>query len=268
MKLAILAAGKSDFFPLFIDKPKCLYHLNGMIQLERVIETCSKIVDEENIIVVAGYKYKKIEKFLRNYPKICLKVNENYLGPAIYSYRKAAENEDDDIVFICADESIKPYNIKKICESKKKMSLLCHDSYYYYSVGIFKLRKDQLKFLFDDNYLSMKYMEYIYCFANNKDVYDGSFSINSGICLGYMVIDFVRRIGKIDKVENPVLYGDHCDIDFVHYNPAIDYVNDLDSIKDTDEYKSSVFLRFYSDYFSRIIKGVAKRIKRVCQWMN
>ena len=64
MKMAILAAGKSDFFPIFIDRPKCLYHLNGKIQLERVIEDCLKIVPEENIIVVAGYKYKKIEKFL------------------------------------------------------------------------------------------------------------------------------------------------------------------------------------------------------------
>ena len=120
MKIAILAAGKSDYFPVFIDRPKCLYHLNGKIQLERVVDDCLNFVAEDDIIVVAGYKYKKIENFLKKYPKVRLKVNEKYFGPAIFSYRKAAENEDDDIVFICADESIKLHNIKKICDSQKK----------------------------------------------------------------------------------------------------------------------------------------------------
>ena len=261
MKIAILAAGKSDYFPVFIDRPKCLYHLNGKIQLERVIEDCLKMVAEENVIVVAGYKYKKIEKFLRKYPKVHLKVNENFLGPAIYSYRKAAENENDDIVFVCADESIKPHNIKKICNSQKKMALLCHDTFYYYSLGIFKLRKDQLNILFDDKYLSMKQMEEIYCFANNKEMYDGTFNINSGICLGYLIIDFVRRIGRIEKVENPVSYNGHSDIDFIHYDPSIDYINDLDSIKDTEEYMSNVFLRIYADYISWLIKSFARKMK-------
>ena len=254
MKIAILAAGKSDYFPVLIDKPKCLYHLNKKIQLERVIETCSEIVGEKNLIIVAGYKYKKIEHFLKKYPKVCLKVNKNYLGPAIFSYRKATENEDDDIVFICADESIKPHNIKKICESQKKMALLYHNKYYFYSLGIFKLRKDQFPLLFDDRYLSMEYMKRIYCFANNKDIYDGTFSINSGICLGYMVIDFVRRIAELQKVENPDTCVGNGDVDFIHYNPSIDYINDLDYITDTDEYKSNILLRFYSDYISGIIR--------------
>ena len=261
MKIASLAAGKSDYFPVFIDRPKCLYHLNGKIQLERVVDDCLNFVAEDDIIVVAGYKYKKIENFLKKYPKVRLKVNEKYFGPAIFSYRKAAENEDDDIVFICADESIKLHNIKKICDSQKKMALLCHDTFYYYSLGIFKLRKDQLNILFDDKYLSMKQMEEIYCFANNKEEYDGAFNINSGICLGYLVIDFVRRIGRIEKVENPVSYNGHSDIDFIHYDPSIDYINDLDSIKDTEEYMSNVFLRIYADYISWLIKSFARKMK-------
>ena len=91
MKIAILAAGKSDYFPIFIDKPKCLYHLDGKIQLERVIDNCAKIVGEENIIVVAGYKFKKIKSFLKRHPNVQLKINERYTGPAVFSYRKAAE---------------------------------------------------------------------------------------------------------------------------------------------------------------------------------
>lgn len=262
MKIAILAAGKSEYFPIFIDKPKCLYHLNGKIQLERVIEDCLNIVNEENIIVVAGYKQQYIASFLKKYPQIKLKINEKYSGPAVFSYREAAKDESEDIVFICADESIKLDNIKKICASRKKMALLCHDNYYYYSVGIFKLRKDQLSILFDDKYLKMEEMEEIYCFANNKTKYDGEFNINSGICLGYMVIDFVRRIGNIEKIINPTLYMDENKVDFIHYNPSIDYINDLDSIADTDEYKEHFLMRFYADYISRIIKALRRRVLR------
>lgn len=159
MKIAILAAGKSDYFPVFIDKPKCLYHLNGKVQLERVIESCSKIVGEENLIVVAGYKSSYISKFLKKYPRIELRLNQNYYGTAIYSYREAAKNSTEDIVFLCADESISEKNIKRICDSKNKMALLCHDKYYFYSVGIFKLRYDQLGVLFDDKYLDMERMK-------------------------------------------------------------------------------------------------------------
>lgn len=86
------------------------------------------------------------------------------------------------------------------------MSILYHNNYYYYSLGIFKLRKDQLDLLFDDKYLNMKEIQDIYCFANNKKIYDGNFNINSGICLGYIIIDLIRRIGNINKVENPAIY--------------------------------------------------------------
>ena len=52
MKIAILAAGTSKYFPIFIDKPKCLYHLNGEIQLKRVIEDAKQFVKDKDIIVV------------------------------------------------------------------------------------------------------------------------------------------------------------------------------------------------------------------------
>lgn len=262
MKLAILAAGKSEYFPVFIDKPKCLYHLNGKIQLERVIESCSRIVGEENLIVVAGYKSRYISNFLRKYPKAELRINKNYAGPAIYSYREAAENCTEDIVFLCADESISEKNIKRICDSNNKMALLCHDKYYYYSVGIFKLRYDQLNILFDDKYLDMERMKEIYCFANKKAQYDGNFNINSGICLGYMVIDFVKRIANIEEIVNPATYIENRGVDFLHYDPAAEYVEDLDFITDTDEYKNNALLRFYNNTFSRAVKAVLRRIKK------
>ncbi len=258
MKIAILAAGTSKYFPLFIDKPKCLYHLNGEIQLKRVIEDAKKFVDEKNIIVIGGYKYKYMEKFLaKNYPEIDFRVNERYLEPAIYSFRKAIENVDDDIVFMFGDESISQKNISRIAKSKRKLSILYHDKYWFYSLGIFKLRKDVINILNDDKYLSMDEIKKIYKFANNGKEYDNSFSINSGICIGYTMIDIITTIGNITKIENPAGYNGN-DIDFLHYNPEEEYIPDLDSFKATDEYKNNWFLRFYNDFISKAIKKVLR----------
>lgn len=273
MKIAILAAGSSKYFPLLIDKPKCLYHLNGMIQLQRVIEDAKQFVDEKDIIVVAGYKYKYVKNFLNEYyPFVKLKVNENYKSSAIYSFRKAVEGESDDIVFMLGDESISRHNIERIASSKRKMAILCHDDYYYYSVGILKLRKDIFKIIEDDKYLSMDAMKEIYCFANNKEVYDGDFTINSGICLGYIFIDLVRRVGGIEVIENPVTTYKGEDIDFIHFNPKEEYTPDLDYFSDTDEYKNSKALRFYSNQISdrlRHLGRAPRKVKRiVSRWIH
>lgn len=262
MKIAILAAGKSDYFPLFIDKPKCLYHMDGKIQLQKAIEKAHHFVEYKDIIVVAGYKYKYIEHFLESYKDIVLKVNKNYSDAAIKSYRTAIEGETDDIVFVCADENINLNNFEKVCRSKSKIALLYHDQFYYYSTGIFKLRADQFQLLMDDRYLSFEYIKDIYCFANNKKTYDGSFSISSGICLGYTLIDFVRRIGNIQKIEKPKKHSIGDNVDFIYINAQREYHKDLDYFSDTDEYKKSFILRLYSKCFSNQIKRFCRAVKR------
>jgi len=263
MKIAILAAGDSKYFPVIIDKPKSLYHLNGEIQLRRVIETAKKFVVEEDIIIVAGYKANLMRKYVKeNYPKIDFRVNERYKEPAVYSFRKAVDGIDDDVVFMFADESISEKNVRRISESKRSMSILCHDTFYYYSLGILKLSKKYIHIFDDDNYLSMEYMKDVYCFANNKKEYDGAFTIDSGICIGYMIIDIVRRIGKIQKVENPIETYKGEDIDFLHYCPEKEYIADLDSIRDTDEYKNNWLLRFYSDHISNRLRRIIELLKK------
>lgn len=254
MKIAILAAGSSLYFPFPFDKPKSLYHVNGEIQLEKVIESAKKIVDESNIIVVAGYKYWLIKNYLKKYPKICLKVNKKYNKQAIYSFLKAIENENDDMVFMFADETISDKNIQRIAISEKEMSILCHDNYYYYSLGIFKLRKDKLHLLNNKDYLDWNYIKRIYCFANNKTVFDGRFNINSGVCIGYIIIDLIRIIGNIEKVENPILSYKGNEVDFLHYCPEKEYIPDIDNYSYTDEYNANSLLTFYYKTIFKIVR--------------
>ena len=263
MKIAILAAGTSKYFPLFFDKPKCLYHLDGMVQLQYVIEDARQFVKDEDIIVVAGYKYKYIQDFLKQYPAIKLKINYDYKKSAIYSFRKAVEGENDDMIIMLADERISRQNIKRLVDSKRKMAILCHDNYYYYSVGILKLRKDNLDIINDDRYLSMDAMKEIYCFANKKTKYDGVFSINSGVCLGYIFIDLVRKVGGIKEIENPVTSYVGTDIDFLHYDPEKEYIPDLDYFSDTDEYKNNILLSIFINIFSSSIRYLGEIIKQL-----
>lgn len=266
MKVAIMAAGTSEYFPFIFDKPKCLYHVNGTIQLENVIDMAVKIVPEEDIIVVAGYKSRKLKKYLETvHPRIKCKINRKYNKQAIFSFRTAIENENDDILFVMADETIKIENARKLAESNKSLALLVHDEFYYFSVGILKIKSDKLHILEDNNYLSSEYMKKVYCFANNKQNNDGKFLMNSGICLGYIVIDLVRRIGGIDKVKHPSLYTDKLDVDFIHYCPQKDYINDLDIVEETDEYKTNPILRLYMKTISRPIKKVIRVIRRIIE---
>lgn len=262
MKIAILAAGVPKYFPFLITKPKCLYHFRGKVQLERVIEVANSFVKDEDIIVVGGYKQRLIKKYLKkNHPNIDYRVNKKYKKSAIFTLRKAVENVDDDVVFMLADENIEIKNVAKICNSQRKMAILCEDEYYYYSVGIMKLDKNSISLLNDDCYLSMDYMKEVYCFAHNKTSYDGSFHISSGVCLGYTTIDLIRRIGDIKKIENPVLFYSGEDIDFIPYDWRNEYVKDVDCFRDTDEYSSNKFLKFYYDGVCESIRKIGRKVK-------
>ena len=118
-------------------------------------------------------KNKYIKNYLsKNYPEVELRVNEKFWGPAIHSFRVAIENIEDDVVFTFGDESISLRNIKRIADSDRKLSIMYHDTFYYYSLGIFKLRKDCLDIIRDNKYLDFEAIKEIYKFANNKNEYE------------------------------------------------------------------------------------------------
>ena len=110
MKVILLAArggGFSDFrirFPLVGSKPKVLYRFHGQIQLERAIDRLFEAgFVQEDIEIVAGFKYQKIQNFLeqRNID-IKVKVNHNWKKSSSYTLLKAIEGiEEDFMLFIC-----------------------------------------------------------------------------------------------------------------------------------------------------------------------
>ena len=91
-------------------------------------------------------------------------------------------------------------------------------------------------------------MKKVYCFAHGVDTYNGSFNINSGICMGYILIDLVRRIARIKKIEDPTKYYHGDDVDFLWFDGS-HYIDDLDRVEQTEEYENSLFLRKYSELY-------------------
>jgi HAD superfamily hydrolase (TIGR01450 family) len=81
MKAFILAAGiGARLHPLTEHKPKCMVRIYGRPILEYQVQCyLSAGLDEENIIVVAGYKTDVVSSFLkRKYPHLTVIENEDY----------------------------------------------------------------------------------------------------------------------------------------------------------------------------------------------
>ncbi len=110
MKAILLAAtgGRSleHGFPIFSNKPKCLYSFCGQIQLERIIKQLFEVgFKEGDIEIVAGFRYLKIIDFLKKKDwNIKVKINENWKKSASYTLLKAIENIQENCLLITADE--------------------------------------------------------------------------------------------------------------------------------------------------------------------
>lgn len=242
MKVAILVAGANQgYFPFFIDKPKCLYSVDGEIQLEKILKKVRNVVKEKDIIIVAGYKASIIKKYLEE-KKFSgkLKINKNYKKSAIYSLLTAIENEKEDILFIMGDENVSLNNIFRLSLTKKDMGILYDNNIMTDSLEIFKLKYNKFYLLKDKKYERTEFLEEVLKYYNIKE----KIRINksSGIGLGYMTADLIRVISEISNVEN--IMGSK-NIEFVKYNRKLEYVKDLDLYYQTDEYKNSFIKKVY-----------------------
>ena len=263
MKAVILAAGQNDalHWPLLIDKPKSLYSYQGQIQLERVINNLKHIVAEEDIIVVAGYKAQKIRQFIQQKGfKVRIAENQSYTESALFSLKAGLEGIDDDVLLLLADESIALHNLKQVAQEKNALVCLVSDKYPYYCVNLFKISKDNLTYFTDERYLKPDFLKEVQAFLTNdleSKEYDPAhlqgfmpeqLEIKSGIALGLMCLDIIRRIGKLDEVIRIVGKDTPSDLTTVPYDENRDYIDDLDHFRQTDDYQNNRWLRLYFDW--------------------
>lgn len=140
MQAIIMAAGKgSRLYPLTEDKPKCFIEINEKKLIDYQIELLNKKGIEE-IIVVTGYKWDKIENHLKKYKNVTTVYNPFYdVSNVIVSFWVGMNYLKKDFIYMHADtifdeiildnllaeknDIVLPIDIKKCGEEEMKVRL-------------------------------------------------------------------------------------------------------------------------------------------------
>ena len=109
MKAIILAAGSGTrMYPYTHDKPKCLLHVGNIPILEQQINHIRDCGINE-VVVVVGFRFERVEDFLRSYDGLGMRINTLY-NPFYQSTNSLASlwiarsEFDEDIVVMNGDD--------------------------------------------------------------------------------------------------------------------------------------------------------------------
>ena len=109
MKAIILAAGSGTrMYPYTHDKPKCLLDIGNISILEHQINTIRDCGINE-IVVVVGFRFERVEDFLRSYDDLGMRINTLY-NPfyqstnSLVSLWIARSELDEDVVVMNGDD--------------------------------------------------------------------------------------------------------------------------------------------------------------------
>ena len=261
MKVVILAAGANNprrfkntrevgiRFPVFA-KPKCLYSYHGKVQLQRVLEDVRQLGLEERTRIVVGYKSDHIRAFVRDHGfKVELVENPRYRESALYSVIAGLHGVDEDVLLLFADEGLKLQTLRGLIRTEGRLGFLLTKHFPYNCVNALKIGREALALFRDRRYLSDEFLADVRRFmtdhAGRPLTGDTpppiGLGIGSGWALGFICLDIIRRVGKLDKVTTPIISGG--DLSPVPFDDSVDYVNDLDRFDQTDEYRDSALLR-------------------------
>ena len=144
MKTIILAAGcGSRLRPLTDELPKCMVEVNNVKIIEKQISNLLKNgIKLEDIIIVIGYKYEKLEKYLNEvYKGVNIIVNKDYDKTnnmySLYLTKDYIKNEN--FLLMNADVYYQEEIIKELLESKYENMIVCdNDRYLEESMKIVK----------------------------------------------------------------------------------------------------------------------------------
>ena len=135
MKAIILAAGRGTrMSPYTHDKPKCLLDIGGISILEHQINSIRDCGINE-IVIVVGFRFERVEDFLRSYDGLGMRINTLY-NPfyqstnSLVSLWIARSELDEDIVVMNGDDvyeigvldKVLSISNGKICLPTKKRS--------------------------------------------------------------------------------------------------------------------------------------------------
>ena len=135
MKVVILAAGYGSRLRPFTETvPKCMVEVNNVKIIEKQISNLLRNgIKLEDIIIVIGYKYEIIQKYLNEvYKGLNIIINKEYDKTnnmySLYLTRKYVENEE--FILMNADVYYEEEIIKELINCKHGNVIVCDDGRY------------------------------------------------------------------------------------------------------------------------------------------
>jgi len=132
MRIIVLAAGKGKrLVESKLDKPKCLFVINNQPVIVRLIEQI-KLLPNNGITIVTGYKNEQIKNCLSIYPEIEYVYNERYDEDVnIFSLYIALKKSVEPVLIIEADTIFDDDFFLNVVPTSDKLSC-------WFSNGLFK----------------------------------------------------------------------------------------------------------------------------------
>lgn len=271
MKIIVLAAGENHYryFRRILAKPKCLYSFHGKPQILRILENIRALGLEENTRIVVGYKAHKISKVMGKHGFSGeLLENPSYKLSAIHSLRAGLEGINEDVCLCCADQFLDIRYWRQLIETSNPFALFNRDEDpNHFHLDCLKLNKSQLEYIRDDRYLSAEFLADTRSFLtddrgqplSSEKSPPPDLKISSGLAMGYMLLDIIRRTCGAEKITEVSTSGQNR-VDILTIPDEA--CRDLDYFHQTDEYQNSRFRRkLYS-----IENKINRILNRLTQW--
>ena len=258
MKVVVLCGGKNRFRGYGSSKPRHLYHVNGKAQILRVIAPF-----RQQGIPIKDFRFvvsdkKPFLKFFQENGLIGAEFVENKhpYKSAVYSLKeglKSLEDQNQPII-ITQDEILESQAIKDIIAQTAELVCFKKGSNAP-DTAVIKIYPGFINFFTDDMYLTPdfylkeKEMYFTYFSQRNEVMPDKfPFRIESGSALVFILIHTILRIEKT--------FPEKC----FFCNSSLHYIDDLDKIYQTDEFKS---VKKYGKDLGKILFFLKQNFKNI-----
>ncbi len=213
--LIITVAGLSSRFNRDLDKPvlKCLYYRKSY-KASLLYQLVRKAGDIDEIVIVGGYLYNDLEKFVRTYfsksaSKIRLVFNQHFddFGSG-YSLLKGIENVNDlsdEVIFVEGDLFFDMESFKEVIYSSKNVITINHEPIYAdKAVAIYLSEKGNPRYIYDTSHEVLQVNEPF------KAIF------NSGQIWKFLSVRELKKICK--TLSEPRLQGTNLEIIQTYFN--------------------------------------------------
>lgn len=226
MKVILLAStGGNNFhyFPFWIRRPKHLYHVQGQVQLKRLIDQILEAgFKQGDIEIVVGFQYKKIVRFLEdNHYHIKIKINHHWRESSSYTLLTALEGVNEDFILFCADTYANAECFRYIANCPM-----------FFNSEALKLNKKHITLVkkIAKDYIDKKGITNESSFFELRDI-NLTQPAHTGSALFYILLIIVQNIdGSVTKKSH------------IPQEILDDGYDDFDTIYEMDEYKSGHFI--------------------------